>query len=266
MIPTNLHISGNLLEGLLFTVLFFIPVFVSAQKNTQVKETNEKSGPIYIKPNPGKISAEEILLNYVNALGGEENLLKIKDITVKYSGEANGMKISLVLFKKVPGKLIQKLEIGTINRKTVYNGKNAAVYFLGRVEMLSGYRLEILKVRSMMFPELGYKSLGINPVLIGMGKYKNRNVYKIKLTKGKLKDWFQYFDVETGLKVKEEIKIKTENGEFKEVTEFENYRPVNGVKFPYEIHRTFGNQEIEFRIMELKLNSNLDDKIFAIEE
>ena len=213
-----------------------------------------------------QIEPTEILLNYVNAIGGKENLLKIKDKTVMLTGDANGITVSLSVFQKAPGKFLRILNMGTVEQKIVYDGNEAAIYFMGRMEKLSGYGLKIIKAKSGIHFPVDYKNSGIKPEFAGVEFVNGRKVYKIKLTGNGLENWYQYFDADTWLKVKEEITVKTAKGSFKEITGFSDYRKVNNVKFPFEITQSYGMLKINFRVERIKINSGLEDGLFKINE
>ncbi len=83
-------------------------------------------------------------------------------------------------------------------------------------------------------------------------------VYVITVTSPSGNYTRNYYDENTGLKVKEESDGSTGNTQ-----ELSDYRDTyQGIKFPY-VRRTVGNgQVIEFKTKEIKVNSGLTDSDF----
>jgi hypothetical protein len=78
--------------------------------------------------------------------------------------------------------------------------------------------------------------------------------------------WFQYYAVDTGLKVKEIKEIQTQQGLFEQETYFSDYREVSGLKFPFTIKQYFGIQEIDLTVTKIEINAGLEDQVFEIPE
>ncbi len=209
------------------------------------------------------ISAESILSDYVKAIGGKEKISDVEDLAIYMSGKIKSTNIKYQIFKKVPNKFLQIVKLNDDEQKTIFDGKNGKVYSANQVENLSGERLEILKVRAIMFPEVEYEKYGIVPELIGRIILNNRPAFKIKLNKTGIKNWFMFFDEETGLKQKEELTVITAKGEFVQTTGFENYKTVNGIKLPARIIQSFNGTKIDLQVTKVDVNSRLNDNIFS---
>ena len=209
------------------------------------------------------ISAESILSDYVKAIGGKEKISDVEDLAIYMSGKIKSINIKYQIFKKVPNKFLQIVKLNDDEQKTIFDGKNGKVYSVNQVENLSGDRLEILKVRAIMFPEVEYEKYGIVPELIGRIILNNRPAFKIKLNKTGIKNWFMFFDEETGLKQKEELTVITAKGEFVQTTGFKNYKTVNGIKLPARIIQSFNGTKIDLQVTKVDINSRLNDNIFS---
>ena len=46
------------------------------------------------------------------------------------------------------------------------------------------------------------------------------------------------------------------------VNKYDNYKEVNGVKFPHTMTQSFGSQEIEIEMSEVKINEGVSDADF----
>jgi hypothetical protein len=108
-------------------------------------------------------------------------------------------------------------------------------------------------------------SFGVKSDFIGEECIDSIDCYAIKLILPSGIRWFQYYDVETGLKFKETKEIQTKQGLFDQETYFSDYREVNGLKFPFAIKQYFGLQEIELTVTSIEINTGLDDSIFELQ-
>jgi hypothetical protein len=77
--------------------------------------------------------------------------------------------------------------------------------------------------------------------------------------------WTQYYNIESGLKVKEEKYINSPMGLFEQVTNYDDYREVQGLFFPFKIKQSIGAQSMEFNVSSIKINTGLTDREFEIE-
>ena len=78
--------------------------------------------------------------------------------------------------------------------------------------------------------------------------------------------WFNYFDAESGLKVKEQKEMQTQMGLIEQVVTYDNYAEVEGIKYPFKITQSFGPQSVEMTVSSVKVNKGLADDIFKIAE
>ena len=79
----------------------------------------------------------------------------------------------------------------------------------------------------------------------------------------KYKDSEVYYDMTSGLKVKEVKTAKTPDGkEVKIPTVYSDYKEVNGVKFPHAIGIKSGPMNLDFVVQEIKVNEGVSDADF----
>ncbi len=217
-----------------------------------------------VKNLPPGVTIESVLQKYIDAIGGKENLLKVKDKTSVVEGGTQGMNIKITIEQKAPNKLYQVVDFGTGQQKTIFNGEKAKVVAMGQERELKGDRLEQLKIQSNLYLPLEYKKYGITPELAGMEKVDGKDAFKVVLKTKSGKNWVQYYDKDSGLKVKEQFTISVPQGSFTQTTKFGDYREVNGVKYPFKLTQSMGPQSIELKVKSLKVNTGLSDSIFDI--
>ena len=110
------------------------------------------------------------------------------------------------------------------------------------------------------------ESFGVTLSYEGTEKVNDKDAYKIKMTLPSGIRWFTFFDVESGLKVKEQKEMQTKMGLIEQVVTFENYTEVDGIKYPFKLTQSFGPQSVEMTVSSVKVNKGLSDDIFVIAE
>jgi hypothetical protein len=84
-----------------------------------------------------------------------------------------------------------------------------------------------------------------------------KDAYVIGISSGEGPSVKEFFDAETGLKLKREVS----SAAGPQSTTYGDYKEVNGVKFPYSM--TVSSQvDIPFKVTEIKINSGLKDEDF----
>ena len=234
-------------------------VFVSACFVTaQVK------GDSTLRKAPAELTAEKVVNNYIEAIGGKENLLKVKDRTTVMAGTVMGKAIKMTIYQKQPDKMRQIIDAGTFKQNIYFDGKKGIMEAAGKKFDVKGKELEKLKFESSLYllPELG--SLGIKLKLEGVANVNGKDAYKIDMILPSGTTWVQYYDPETWLKVEESKEINTPQGTFAQNTFFSNYREVSGVKYPFTVNQTMGKQKMEFTVTLISVNDGLSDRLFSM--
>lgn len=222
-------------------------------------EGNEYDPSKKLKPAPAGITAEGINEAYIESIGGEKALSKVKDVTINATTNMQGMTIGFDIFRKAPNKYIMKLGAGDmVFQQVIFNGSEAIVKspMGGGDQKIEGEELENLKYESILNPELIYDEIGVKLHLDGIETIDGVDAYKITLTKPNGKTAVRYFDVATNLLLKE----STDQG----FIEYGDYRIVDKIKFPYKIKQSIGPQLVELNVLTIKINSGLKDEKFSI--
>jgi len=222
-------------------------------------EGNEYDPNKKVKPAPEGLTAADVNKAYINAMGGEKALLKIKDITMMASTTMQGMTIGFDIYRKAPDKYMMKIGAGDmVFQQMSYDGTTAKVVspMGGENKTLEGKELEDMKYEAIFNSELQYDKLGIKMELEGIEEINGVETYRVLLTYPSGKETTRFFDVASGLMVRE----TGEQG----ISEFSDYRDVDGVKFPFNISQQMGPQTIKLNVLSIKLNTKLKDELFIL--
>jgi len=212
-----------------------------------------------LKPAPAGITGEQVIAKYITAIGGTKNLKKIKDATINAGATMQNMPITMDMYFKAPDKMLMQVGSGAmVFAKQVYNtGKGVSSSPMsGETKAIEGDELAGMKEASMIFPEMYYASLGYTSQLLGIEEQKDlKQLYKVQITKGDRKET-EYYDVQSGWKVRAESK--------EQVTEYGDYKAVDGIMFPHLMTQNMGPQTISFVVSAVKLNTKLKDEFFEV--
>lgn len=211
---------------------------------------------------PEGISAEKVIENYIEVTGGREKLEAVQDLTIEASTTMNGMNIQQKTYYKLPNKYASIMSMnGNVMVEQKYNGERGLIKSFQGEQELTGEMLEEFKEQTVLNPELKYNELGITVSLEGLDKVEGKDAYKIKVTKSSGKFVYDYYDMESGLKVSSKQTVSTPQGDFTTTQSYSDYQEVDGIKMPFLI-KISGMQNLELKVDSIIINSNLADDIF----
>ncbi len=223
------------------------------------------------KPLPEGLTAEQVINDHVFAITGMSNMKKIKkkiskikDITtvMTMDMEAQGQTMSLeaVNMEKAPNMSKTEIKMGAmVLHKEVFNGAAGGSESMGAGKTTYDAETVASKaVEETMFKELKYAELGYKLELQAIEEVGEREAYKIAITDPSGNVEYQFFDLETKLKI---YAMSTEEGpdgaEMTITSEIGDYKEVNGIKFAHKRLTSQGPQQMEFTVKEIKVNSKL---------
>jgi len=209
------------------------------------------------------LSAEEIIANYINALGGRESIDKIDDFTTTADVQAMGQLLSLTQIFKTPDRSFLALEMnGMAIQRMVFDGTTLRLSSMGgSQELTEGEVVEKMQTSAGIAPEINYIKNGYTLSVGDIGEVNGRNVYVLTAVKGGSKT-VSYFDVETGLKVKSVESAETPMGEQQTITEYSDYREVAGVKFPFLMKQNMAGMTMDIVVQSVEVNTGIEDSVF----
>lgn len=216
-----------------------------------------------MKKIPEGLTADQVIRNYVEAVGGADKLAAVKDRTVKMSGSMQGMNVNVTLYQKYPNKLHQEVDAGVFKQKTVFDGEKGYVEAMGQKQELQGDQLESLK-NEALDAVLDYSKYGITPELTGMENINGKDAYRVVLTSAGGKKTTQYYDPDTWLLIRSVSTISTPQGSFTQTMDMSDYKEVDGVKYPFKYIQSFGPQSIELNVNTIEINTGLPDSLFEV--
>ena len=212
-----------------------------------------------VKKVPEGLTVEQVLNKYVEAIGGKENILKVKDKTIKMTGSMQGMNITMTQSQKAPNKMYQLIDFGVGQQSMIFDGEKGKITAMGQEQTMPAEQIETMKLGSL-YSMLEYAAKGIKTELAGMETINNKDAYRVKLTYPSGKKATSYYDVNTGFLVR----LLAEQGGVVQTVDFDDYREVQGVKYPYKMSVGTPNGALDLITTSVEINTNLSDSLFEV--
>jgi len=211
---------------------------------------------------PAGTTAASVIKKYLDAIGGTEKLKNLKDLTVTSAGQTHGIQVQMVNKYKMPGQFAQDVTIPAYNivRHTTVNKDSVKTLQNNELVQLTSSDKALIKQSDTIFPELNYNTSGIVPMLSpGIKMVDNQPTFMIMFAAANGNSTKSYFDMISGLKIKE---TKTISG-YTTTSDFGDYQNAGrGIKIPFTIKKSLFGENIGFKVLEVKVNSNLSDNTF----
>jgi predicted Zn-dependent peptidase len=208
------------------------------------------------------ITPNDVLDNYIKAIGGKEAMKSVNDIKMNMAMEVQGTSLEIEVYQKKPNMFYQSVKMqGNVVSMQVFDGVHGKVKSPMGEQDLKGEMLTQLKENATIFPELNYNKDGVKLKLDGVETVNGKETYKMILTKPSGTSSAVFYGVEDGLKYKE----VAESPQGTVSTSFSDYSEVNGVNFPMSMKQVIGPQSFDITIKSVEVNSGIDDSRFLIE-
>ncbi|NAS31253.1 insulinase family protein [Flavobacteriaceae bacterium R38] len=212
--------------------------------------------PNYDKPLPEGLTAATVFDKYFDAIGGKTAAEAIKSVYMIAEASVNGASLGIELKRTAQNQSADVISFGgNVVQKTAFNRENGYTMAQGQKIDFSDEQIKNAKIDALPFPELAISNAKIERIEAVDGK----EAYVVQLREGKV----AYYDIASGLKVKEVDVQKAPTGqEVTVTTTYSDYKEVNGIKFPFKITRSLGPQSLELKINEIKVNEGISDQDF----
>jgi hypothetical protein len=204
------------------------------------------------------ISAEQIINNYVKAIGGAMAINAINDCKMTGSVSTMGQTLELTqLFKKPNLSSMSVTMGGMVAQKIVFDGTKLKMSGMGgSAEFTEGAEFNEYKANAAICPEMDYVKNGFRLSVGDVEKINGKDAYVLHVNKGQ-QTTTEYYDVVTGLKVKTSATLNTPMGEMQQITELSDYRPVNGVHFPHMMKQKVATMETVITVSKVEVNTGI---------
>lgn len=216
-----------------------------------------------------EMTADQILDNYFEAVGGKENLRKMQSRKMTATMSMQGMEFPGVIYEMAPNK--QRVEVDVQGQQIVmaYDGEDAwwIMPFQTGPDPQDMPEDQAESMTKQKFePEfIDYTEKGHSVELLGMEEVDGAQTYAVKLTKENGDVETHYFDAEyfVPVMIKTEIDEGPMKGQF--VEQFlSDYQEVGGFMIPHYMETKMGGQTGQkITIKEIVINPELEAALFG---
>ncbi len=221
-------------------------------------------------------TADEIVEKHLAAMGGREALGRIRTRvsigTVTLTTAVGPVSGSVEGFAKVPNKSrtlilldLTSLGAGKITSDQRFDGTTGYVIdtFNGNRD-ITGSQLEAMKNNGFPTVWLEYRTRGLAIALTGKESLEGRPAYVLELTPKTGPRVRAWVDAETFMLTRTAVTFDGQpEGPIEQVTEYGDFRTVDGVKVPFSVKSITKVQTVTATLTDVKHNVEIDDATFA---
>lgn len=242
-------------------------IITTVGNGSEIKEKLAQFGEVIEYDNMGQpakkleadasVTAEQVIQNYLNAIGGKEKVLAIN--TAKISMDANVMGTALSIafvYDSQGGRYGQKTSVaGTVMQKTTLSDGSGLMEVQGQVIPMDEAQLAEAKLNSYLFPEAVYEKNGYTLTLDGLKDLDGTPAYKVIIAAPSGAKLTNYYAQDSGLKIKYENPASGD-------TFYSDYQEKEGVLLPmtWTIKSPMIPVPIEAKVTSMELNVPVSDE------
>lgn len=211
-------------------------------------------------------TADEVIANYVKAIGGNDAIAKIKDLSITMTGEIQGQSLEVLIQKKPTNKFLQTVSIVGMGevQKQVCDGVKAQIGGMqGSQDITEPEKVKAIAMQSYIVPEANYAAMGAKVTYAGKEKINGADAHKLEVSVGEVK-MTEYYDVASGLKIRQAITAETPMGTQTITSDYSEYKEVSGIKIAYKMNQDLGMAQLALTATKVQANTNLTDALFEI--
>lgn len=213
---------------------------------------------------PG-LTADQVIERYLTAIGGREAIGRITDMRMEIETEMQGVPLSIVQWYGPDGLFRSETKSnGALIQEEVFDGERAARRGPQGEQELEDMDLGELIFNGHAVPELHYARTAERVILAGRIGVEGRPAHKLQVMLGSGGSVGDYYDAQSGLKVKRMEQKYLNERTYTITTEYADYEPAGGVSFPRTITQSGGPMgELVMKVKAITLNTGLKPAFFA---
>ena len=210
---------------------------------------NSIEKPTFSKPLPTGLTAQKVIANYLDKVGGTEAIESVSSYAIKATATIQGMTLELATSAKGDNYTQEMKMMGNVMQRSVLTESEAYQEMQGQRIPMSEEDRQKMQLETGIVAELAWVN---NPEikLTAIESVNGSDAYVVQLTE----DRSLYFDVNTGLKVQEIVTVEAGGQTITQKASFGDYKEINGVLIPHSVSRNLGPQTVDFQITEITIN------------
>lgn len=226
-------------------------------------------------------TADEIIANYYENTGGQENWAKVEGLKMFAKVNQGGMEIPLEIIQLKDGRQATIINFqGQVIKQGIFDGEVlwSTNFMTRKAEKSDAETTANMKIQTQNFPDayMNYKEKGYTIELMENEEVDGTECFKLKITmtpltvdgKEEANVSYHLFDMDNfvPIAVHAEIKSGPNKGQMSE-TLLSDYQEVDGLYFPFSLTQGLkGGQSQALTLDKIELNPTVDDAVFAFPE
>jgi len=206
--------------------------------------------------------AEKIVEQYIKAQGGAKTLSKVQTVVLEGTlTNADGKSGTYTFDTRLPNRYYSELIIDDKNVIEAYNGKSAWHQTpSGELNTLVGVEGAQLEAAGLYYNSrlVNAKKNKLGLAFVGHAQVRGKDALQVEVTTPSGLKREIFFDLQTHLILKEAAAV----GGIDEQIVYDDYRPVAGLKLPYEIELHRGNDSYDIAVTRAAINATVGERVF----
>jgi hypothetical protein len=263
-----LSLKWNVNRLAVLTAISFVlgPLAWAQSATSKSSDPNATPAASVSAPAAPALTADQILENYIKAIGGRENWKKLTTRISTGTIDVPAMNLSglVTVREKAPNR-----SIFTVN----FNGAVFQQGFDGTIgwsndpqnglREQTGEELAETKRDSDFYHPLDLKQMYSKITVAGTDKIDDRDAYVVEASSGDLGTDKIYFDAQNGLVLRIVGQHHTVDGPATFTEDFSDFREVDGIKLPYTVRQESPSSTFTIKFTEIRHNEAIEDASFA---
>jgi len=208
---------------------------------------------------------DQILDAYVTAIGGRAAVEKITSLTAHGTIAVPDANINgtVEVFQKAPNKTVTRIDLPGVGQQIDgFDGTMGWASDMNGVRAKEGPELAEARRSAIFGREIRLKEIYAKMTVKGREAVSGKDAYVIEAVPSEGTPATLYFDVASGLLVRQIVTRQSPMGPIGVDVGLDDYRVVDGVKRPFRIRQTTSMYNAVVQYTDVKSNAPIDDSVF----
>lgn len=219
------------------------------------------------KAMPMGMTAEKVLENYINAIGGKKKISGVKSIKSVLTGDTQMGQMSMTTVTVAPDKFAMMIGAGGMTiQQIVVDGNKGKTSGMGGSKDIPAEEIADYKDQATPFIEMKYAEMGYKTELKEVENLNGKQCYVIVITDPKGQAKTEYFDMSNGLKIRTVQTVGTGPEVQTSIYDYADYKAVDGIKMPHTTTATgMMPMPLTLKAKSIQINGTIEEAIFKMD-
>jgi zinc protease len=221
---------------------------------------NPMAAPSQSRKADASVTAQSVLQKAADAVAKPDVMAATKDIVIAATVSAMGQELQMQEKILVPAGYFMEITVqGMSLQKQALKGGAYTNARQGTEQPADATTKEDINLKAAFFEEAYMLKNGYKSELGDIEKVDGKDAYAIRITSPAGKQFTNWYDLASGLKLKTATERETPAGKMLIQVSFSNYKPFNGVMIPTKILSDQGQVQLELSRTDIKVNTGLKE-------